>query len=457
MKNEKLRQNIFSKRIFTKGCISHWPMFGVCCLLVLPVLFIACEYNNKPAMIYDPTVANDTTGRPTITGILPAAQAAAGAREITIIGTNLGIKNGTDTNWVFIGGVRPKIKDIQNSSITIYRPQLSTDKYDKSILVSVTDPKMLTESSNKAYVVESPGAIAGDYTSLSTILAADCDNQVQENLYTTAGKNLYKTDFAGVTQSIVLNPVNLLSGDYNAATAISFGPGTHGRNIFIAVGKNYIARLYVADTLARTNLPIKLTVPAAVSQLDFDENGYMYTGGDGILYVADTSVASGTAPTFTQLTGYAGGMTKKIRVVKESGSQYLYVADSLRVWKSPVSGTSSTFNPTLLVDLITHPELSGCTISSFELDENGSVFLCLKHHPIYSLFIREYDGSITPFYGDPNILPNTVDKLMWGNSKYLYLISSSLQSSPGTFASGRIYRLILDRNGAPYQGRKFIK
>jgi hypothetical protein len=164
MKNEKLRQNIFSKRTFTKGCISPWAIFVACCLLILPVLFIACEYDNKPAMIYDPTVALDTTGRPTITDILPATQAVAGVREITIVGSNLGIKNGTDTSWVFIGGVRPMIKDIQNSSITIYRPQLSNDKYDKSIYVSVTDTKMKVESSNNAYMVETTVFILGDYT-----------------------------------------------------------------------------------------------------------------------------------------------------------------------------------------------------------------------------------------------------------------------------------------------------
>ena len=449
MKNEKLRQNIFLKRTFMKGCISPWSIFVVWCIVIMPVLFIACEYKNKPAD--NPVASSDNTGKPVITSITPATQAVAGVREITIVGTNLGIKNG-DTNWIFIGGMQPKIKEIQNSSITIYRPALSNDHYGKPLYVNITDPKMLTVSSSITYMVELPGAVVGAYPAANfpTILASECDNQAQENLYTTYGKTLYKTDFAGVTQSVVLNAANLLSSDYASATALSFGPGSHGRNLFIAVGKSYIARLYVADTLARTNLPVKLTVPAAVSQLDFDEKGNLYVGGNGYLYVADSSVGTGAAPPFTPITGYTGSVNIiKIRVVKESGIQYLYVADSTHVWKSQAG---SSFNGgTPLVDLSAHTELSGCTISSFDLDENGSIFLCLKHHPIYSLFIRENDGSITPFYSDSNILPNTVDKLMWGNSKYLYLVSSSLTGS------GKIYRLTLDRNGALYQGRTFIR
>ncbi len=451
MKNEKLNQSIFSKRTFAKGCISPWSIFVACCILIMPILFIACEYDNKPGVIY-PAMTIDTTGRPVIASIAPATQASAGVREITITGVNLGIKNGTDSMWVFIGGVRPIIKEIQNSYITIYRPQLSSDHYGKPIYVSVTDPKILSVSSSLTYSVESPGAVVGAYATATfpTLLAAECDNQAQENVYTTAAKNVWKTDFAGVTQTNELNPVNLLSSDYASITAMSFGPGAYEKNLFIAVGKTYIARVFVADTTSgnKKYIPTKLTVPGAVSQLDFDGNGNMYTGGNGNLYVADSSVGTSAAPTFTPISGYTGGNITKIRVVKESGNQYLYVADSTHVWKSPAG---SSFNGTLLVDLSTHPELSGCTISSFDLDVNSSIFLCLKNNPNYSLFIRENDGAITPFYNDPNILPNTVTKLMWGNSKYLYLMSTTLT------VDGKIYRLTLDRNGAPYQGRAFIK
>jgi hypothetical protein len=106
----------------------------------------------------------------------------------------------------------------------------------------------------------------------------------------------------------------------------------------------------------------------------------------------------------------------------------------------------------------TNSGLNNCYISSFAIDEFGNIYMCLRNHQKYSLFVREADGSVTPFYTDENILPNTVEKLIWGNSRYLYLSSSSLHALGSTLtdAPGRIYRMAMDRNGAPYQGRKFL-
>jgi hypothetical protein len=461
MKNEKSVQRIFLKSTFAKGFQSPWPIFFACCIVMMPVLFVACVQNDVPGVIYNPAEVINTSGKPTITSMTPASGAVGGVREITINGSNLGLKNGTDTNWIFIGGVRPFIKEIHDSYVTIFRPRLSNDHYDKTISVSVTDPTLLTESSNFTYSVETPGVVVGDYASLVTSALVSVDFDIQENLYAAvAAKGVVKTDFAGVTQTPVLNSGNLLSGDYAAVSAMSFGPGSYQRNLFIAVGKNYIARIAVFDTLNRTGTkyaaPVKLTVPAAVIGLDFDENGNMYTVGNGNFYIADTSVGNSAAPTFTAISGYAGVTNLiKIRVVKVSGVQNIYIADSTHVWKSQLTGTTLVMG-TPLVDLSAHAELSGCTLSSFDVDEFGSLFLCVRKNPKYSLFFRESDGSITPYYKDPSILPNTADRIVWGNGKYLYLISSALQSS-GSFVAGRVYRLTLDRNGAPYQGRTFIK
>lgn len=459
MKNEKLKQ-----RTFAKGFISPWSIFFACSIFIIPVLFNACEYNNKPGIIYDSSMVMDTTGKPTITGFTPAAGAFAGVREIQINGSNLGLINGTDTDWVFIGGVSPLIKEIHDSYITVYRPKLANDHYNIPISVSVTNAKMPTESFSASYYVESPGTITGDYSSSSTVTTALTATEFDknENIYVmSVGKNLYKTDPAGVTRTTILNSQNLVPSEYASITTIAFGPGSKDKNLFIADGKSNIGRIDVYDTLNRTGTkspsPVKLITPAPVSGLDFDENGNMYVAGNANLYIADTSVGNSAAPTFNTISGYAGVTNLiKIRIIKESGSQYIYYADSMHVWKSQISG-SALVSITSLVDLSTHPELTGCKLSSFEVDINGSLFLCLKNHPKYSLFFRETDGSITPFYYDQNILPKTVEKIVWGYGKNLYLISGSLQTVPGTYDAGRIYRLVMDRYGAPYNGRKFIK
>ena len=373
----------------------------------------------------------------------------------------MAIKNGTDTPWVYIGGVPALVKNMQDASLTIYRPALATANYDKAIYVSVTDPKMLTLSSSQSYEVATPGIITGSYGTVNfPLLAVEFDSQ--ENLYTTANKNVYKTDFGGVTQTIILTPANLLSSDYTLTTDMRFGPGGVGKNLFMAVGNNYIARVAALDPPNSKTKPSKLSTPGVVSQLDFDENGNIYVAGNANLYTADTSVGNSNAPTFTAISGYSGvGSLVRIRVVKGSGNEYIYIADSTHIWKAVLSGGSLTMGSPV-VDLSTHPELSGSTLSSFEVDANGSLYLCLLNNPNGSLFFVESDGSITAYYKDVNILPNTVQKIVWGNSNTLssgnsclYLISCNLQSG-GAYAAGRIYRMYLNKNGAPYNGRSFF-
>lgn len=471
MKNEKLVQSVFSKKIFTKGFISPWLIFFACCLVIVTVFINACEYSNKPGIIYDPNLVIDTTGRPTIVNISPASIALAGIRTITINGTGLGIKHGTDTPWVYIGGVQPLIKEMHDSYITIYRPNLSADRYSAldltgshpvNILVNVTDPQMMTLSSSCTYQVQSPGAVVGNYngTSINAALGG-IDFDAAENLYTCTGKVLYKNDFSGVVGPTTY--LNFVSADFTSPPFICFGPGKTGKTLYVVANKNYIYRLAVPDTLHSKNTPVKLTVPSAVNTLDFDESGNIYIAGNSNLYTADTSVGSSSAPTFTAISGYAGvGNLVKIRVINGSGSENIYIADSMHVWKGQLSGTTLAMG-TPVIDLSTHTEItSGSTISSFEVDANGSLYLCLRNNPKSSLFFVESNGTITPYYADPNILPNTVENIIWGNpnilgnnTSCLYLISNSLQVG-GQYVAGRVFRMILNVNGAMHEGRTFM-
>jgi hypothetical protein len=120
------------------------------------LIFTGCVDFEEPAALNDPKEW-DTSNDPVITSISPDAIATGGIREIKIAGNNLGIKNNTDTPWVFIGGVRGQIKEILPNEITIYRPNLSEDHYDSQIFVNVTDPNAINTSSNLEYAVEDPG------------------------------------------------------------------------------------------------------------------------------------------------------------------------------------------------------------------------------------------------------------------------------------------------------------
>jgi hypothetical protein len=325
----------------------------------------------------------------------------------------------------------------------VHRPQLQNSNYNAKIYVSVTAPQAIDTSTNIEYMVESPGAVVGDYGALNAIVAVDFDKQ--ENLFAVVGRNVWRNDPAGVllTQIPGSFPTSL------RVTDAKFGPGTVGVNLYLAAGTNILYRTRVDTNLSRVAID---TLPGNVSMLDFDVNGNIYSGGSGGIFMSNLS--DGT--TSQSSLGYEGINIKGIRVF----NGFLYVADSLNVWRSSINSDGTLSGNETLVSLSSLPALSGCFINSFAVDENANIYLCLRNHQRYSIFFRENDGSVAPYYYE-NILPNTVEQLVWGNDRYLYLISATLGPNgvPVTaapFGSGRIFKMTVDKNGAPYQGRKFL-
>jgi hypothetical protein len=433
MKNENTINNLanfiksYSKSIFS-------------CLIISAALILnSCVDFEEPGLINNPPYP--ITDDPSITAIDPPNVALGGVREISISGQNLGVKNGTDTDWVYIGGTRAVIKDIiNNQTIVLYRPQLPSSRYDVRIYVSVTAPQAIDTSTNFEYMLESPGQVVGNYgTVFSELMALDFDNQ--ENIYIASNRAVYRNDPTGISFSQILTTQNLPVA-YRRITDARFGPGTPGLNLYTANGTNIINRVRV-DTASTSTRPIAVdTLPAPVIKLEFNENGDLYAGGnDGIFLVNGGP----------QSLGFAGLNIKTIRIF----NGYMYVADSLNVWKSPISSDGSLGVSEPLVNISGNPDLSGCLISSIELDIDGSIYICLRNHPQYSLFFRESDGSITPYYYDQNILPRTVEQLTFGKDGHLYLISNSLRVG-SQWEAGRVFRMNLNRNGAPYYGRQFL-
>jgi hypothetical protein len=451
MEKLKMEQVSFMTTKFKKSNFSTYK-FIVICTLTLSAIFYSCVDNPVPDPLYPVETLPSLSDRPTITSISPAVEAGAGVREIQIRGSKLGIKNGTDTNWLLIAGLKPIYKQITDSLITIYRPNLSDDKYGNTIYFNITDPTFEGASSSKEYVIQKPGATVGDYTGDAAMLAFDFDQN--ENLYVlTGGRNLLRTDSAGVTKTTILLANNFPSGtgDLASTTDIAFGPGDSLKNLYMINGKNFIYRQkWTVDVPSNANKGTKITLTPEIIKMDIDEIGNIYAGGRTGIYRIDSSIGTNNAPSVTGSLGYAGLNIKQIRVTKINSTNYIYVADSLNVWRSVLNNGSFTDKEQLVVTLNGTAYASNF-INSIAIDDNGGIFLCLKNYPKYSLFVLDADGSITPFYADPTILPNTVEQLEWGNHNQLYLLSGSLTTA------GRVYRLNLVRDGAVYNGRKFVK
>ena len=431
--------------------------------LIISIILIlnSCVNFEEPGIIYDASFTK--TNDPSITGITPEGIALGGVREITISGQNLGVQNGTDTDWVFIGGRRAIIKEILgNQTIVIHRPLLANSNYDTKIYLSVTAPKAVDTSANIEYMVESPGEVVGDYgTAFGSypITAIDFDNQ--DNIYivtsSTSSRSVWRNDPSGVTLTQMTGNFSPTSA-FSTITDAKFGPGQPGFNLYIVNGTEIIYRQRVDSVVMGTIRPEPVdTLPAAVTRLDFDESGNLYTAGSNGIFM--TNLSNGST---SQSLGYEGTENiTGIRINYEGTNGYLYVADSLNIWRSQLGAGGSLNGKESLVNLSNISSLSGCTISSFTIDEFGGIYLCLINHPTHSIFFRENDGSITPYYYE-DILPNTIELIVWDNDRYLYLISSTIgpngvRVERGPYASDRIFRMALDKKGVPYQGRRFLQ
>jgi hypothetical protein len=171
--------------------------------------------------------------------------------------------------------------------------------------------------------------------------------------------------------------------------------------------------------------------------MDFNTNGNIYAGKTNQLYLVktDTSV--------TPVGDYSGITFIEIRVI----NGYVYVADSTSLYRSAINPDGTLGNKEGLFNVTTPVNLSPRRISSFNIATDGKIYLSLMSDPKYSVFILE-NGTIIPFYME-SILPFTVDQMIWGNGRYLYL--SRGKSLTSTFV--RFYRIGMGKNGAPYNGR----
>ena len=456
MENMKLCKALFKNLEPGKEKRNFRVLFLASCVVV-STIFFTCTDNPIPDELYPSQDVPSLSDRPTITDIIPNAIAGDAVREIQIRGTKLGIKNGTDTNWLFIGGLKPIYKQITDSLITIYRPSLSDDKYGVTIYFNITDPSFDGVSSSKEYVIQRPGAIVGDYTLAGNAAVQAFDFDTKENLYAFIGgsRTLLRTDSAGVSQATILNAAYFPSGTtvLSTTTDMTFGPGDSLKNLYIINGQNIIYRQkWSVDAPATTNKGVKITITPEVAKMDLDEIGNIYAGGRTGIYRISSSIGTVDTPQVSASLGYAGLNIRQVRITKIGSTNYIYVADSLRVWRSVLSNGAFADKEQELVTLIGTAYQDSNYINSIAIGAGGELYLCLKNHPKYSLFVVESDNSITPFYFDPSILPHTVDQLEWGNHNQLYLLSGSLLNNPG-----RIYRINLDRNGAPYYGRQFVQ
>jgi len=389
-------------------------------LIIFILAFInACTDYDEPVLINDPDI--DYSESPVVTSVEPAGTAIAGVREIIINGQNFATSN--DTNWVLFDDQPALIKSVTQDRIIVYRPPNSGE----SLTIKILNLMGLSTAKVEDYDIELPVQQFGDYSNLIyDLMAIEIDKQ--ENIYVATRRAVYTAPPDGID---IVQLADLRGSDFQSITDLKFGPDGY---LYILVGQREIYRM---DLAAPDDPEEYIRISERTSKMDFDVNGNLYTGRrDGIIIVdaAKNEISTGR---------YSGSNIIEIRVF----DNHLYVATANRLYKNEILSTGTLGDDQSLVEIKNVPGFSSSDISSFNLANDGTIYLCLQGHPQYSLFVLENDGSVTPFYTD-DILPQRVDQIIWGSGKYAYLNRGSLVGD-----SVRVYRMGMEKAGAPYLGR----
>lgn len=388
----------------------------------------ACNEYNEPGIIYTPDVSSYPVN-PIITSISPSDSMIAGIREFTIAGQNF--TTNTDSLHVFFGSQQAMIKTATPTSLVVYRPPNSGNLVVKvEIPAALGIPKV-------PYKVEVPIVKFGDFKLFArAFYAMEIDKN--EYLWIGSARYLYKVTPDGLyTTTFMKNDKSA----FNEPTDLRFGPSGL---LYIALKNQKI--IYSINPEDSTQAPVAYaTFPNNAEKMDFDENGNLFAGKANGLYRVDHVTKAVTA---------TGHYINNFTIVDiHIFNHYVYVASGSRISKTIIN-TDGSLGSTdeLVVDILSNPAVSQCTISSFSIAVDGTVctvYLCLKNHPQYSIFVLENDGSVTPFYVE-DILPQRVDQMFWGNGRYLFLNKGMGQAND--LLRG-VYKMGLDKNGAPYLGR----
>lgn len=384
------------------------------------VCFIACNEFDEPGLINEPTMiyAQD----PVINGIQPSGSAVAGVREITILGSNFAGSN-VDTNWVFIGGEAANIKDVSENEIVVYRPVVYGDDIDISVVV----PNALGVAKASDYKIEEAIEDFGDFTREPFDLMAIAVDE-NENLYVASRRRVLQLSSDGID----LIQIASLSSRFAKITDMKFGPGGL---LYTAVSRR---EFYTIDVNTGEATEIH-KFSKNTDKFDFDVNGNIYSGRrDGIFVLK---------PDFTETeTGlYDGISIREIRVF----NNYLYVATAKKLSRNQILDSNGLLgSEEVVADLETDSEFSNTEFNSFNFDIDGMIVLAIQGHSDYSLFVFEGDGSIMPYY-QAHILPRSIEQIIYGRGRYMYLNRGSLDTD-----SVRVYRMGMEKIGAPYNGRQ---
>lgn len=391
---------------------------------------VGCEYD-APTEIWNPELPAGAQS-PTITNVLPENEAIAGINEINIIGENF--SPDMEKNTVYVNGAEVALKRASATELTMFRPNI--EGTDLTISVAVEGALLIAQHS--PYAIEHTYDEYGGFVGTDNIWGFDLDKD--ENLYAilsaSDGKWMVKTEPDQFK-------FRYFEVDIRTGNEIILAPGN---KFCVARNKNYL-QIISAENPAGERFG---SIDWNVWRMDYDEAGNMATCGQksdfGVILQDGTGVGSDV---------FEGYNLNAIRVF----NGYIYVggklavdADNVKigVWRVPLNSTTGEVGASeQVLDITTVAGYEEAEVYALEFGIDGTLYVGtdggdaeVAGDPI---IVKYPDGLVEVFY--PGIIGGAAEKLIWGNTNYLYMWRT------GSQAIQRILRLKMNQNGAPRYAR----
>ncbi len=398
-------------------------MFATVILGLLILSLLSCEYKG-PEAIWTPIPGERDD--PKITDILPNDIADPGVLYITIEGENFFPE--LDSNTVYINGHVAHQKSATANEVVIYRPTVTGT--DLRFAIDVPGAWIIADTTG--YEIPSVTSEYGRYTDTENILAYALDDD--ENIY---GMELYSTTIIKTTpigdRSVYFTAEEKnLKSAFKSATDLKTAPN---KTLLFANSKNY--NIYTIHDVTPDSMAgdIFATLPTKVRSIDFDQNGNLFAGGEG-LYVIDPDT------NVTALDQYNGFEIINLKVKEDT----LYVAASSAtqtgIWKNQILSAAGQIGDNILVlDWAAAGDYATSTLNCIAVAANGDIYVGTDNaDPV--LIIRR-NGEIEPLYRD--ILTSAATQMVWGEGTHLFI---------GFYPDfRRVYKVAVGESGANYYCR----
>ncbi|MFQ5604911.1 MAG: IPT/TIG domain-containing protein [bacterium] len=399
--------------------------------LLIILLFWGIQFQNcaeEPApSLFDPNEQGKPT--PVITSIVPADSAFAGVGQVVINGENFSTTPAE--NLVFFNEVRAEVVAATNTQLTVKTPNLIGDGIVIRIAVHgaelFSEPatyKLIPAVSDFGKIFEGDIAygIASDVSGNVFTFVQSRSNEIK--VMTANGATTYAaTPFlnAIVVNNMKMGPDNLL---------------------FVApTGRLRRINTYAADG----SEAVYVSPPIRPQDLDFDsgDNLWIVGGSKLVLVKPDKSVQEmATFPVNRLLTVrifnnfvYVGGIDTN------TGEE--------KIWRVQMQGENVSA-PEVVLDVASNGFLNGEHVLCLTFAEDGDMILGTTH--ANGILILHADGGIEPLY--PGLFLPQIYALSWAEGPTLFAVRQrESEETPNTFDFSQIYKISMDKNGAPYYGR----